>query len=753
MTDLPSDDPWSTPLDTTGTPSTDQAAPAADWTPITPVPDEAPRTLPPHSLGKPSAKWPYRDPAGKLLFIVCRFDLVDGGKSILPLTFCQHPDGRREWRWKGLPTPRPLYGLDRLAARPSAPVLVVEGEKTADAAAALFPDYVTITSPNGAKSADKADWSPLAGRVVTIWPDHDEEGRAYAADVARLALAAGAVLVSVVAVPDAFPPKWDLADATPEGRGEAGLRGLLIEAKPVAMVEGAAPMEPPQAEQPPPAEDERDVAPGSEDEVEIARLASLNPLDYERERPAAAKRLGCRPAILDTLVKQARTKGKEDDAQGTALQLPSPEPWPHPVDGATLLADLIAGVLRYVVMEAGSAEAIAMWVLHAHCLNAFPISPKLAITSPEKRCGKTTCLDVVAALVPRPLRTVNTTGPAIFRTIEAMQPTLLMDEADTFLTDNDDLRGILNSGHRRSSAWVIRLVGDDHEPRQFSTWAATVIAMIGRLPDTLEDRSIPVVLRRKLPAEVVAVLRADRTPDLDILARKAARWAADNFDRLAEADPIIPAGIHNRSADNWRPLLAVADAAGGEWPVRARRVAEGIAEAGNEGEQSAKVMLLDDIRAAFEDMGRDRLSSADLVSALVAMEGRPWCEWKHGKPITQNSLARQLQPFNLVPGNLRVHGQVMKGYRLEQFRDAFARYIPIPPAGTATPLQMAETLGVQAESQPLQQPLHPECSGSKPLHGERSGLCSGSKNPATPQETAICSGVAVQTPGHWEIEL
>lgn len=212
-------------------------APLPEWVPILPVPADAPRAVPPHRLGKPSTKWAYRDEAGRLLFLVCRFDPADGGKDILPLTFCQGPEGRREWRWKGLPAPRPLYGLDRLAARPEAPVLLVEGEKAADAAAGLFPALVATTSPNGAQATSAADWSPLAGRAVVIWPDHDQDGRAYAAASARLVLAAGASSVAVVTVPDSFPAKWDLADPIPAGWDADGLRDLLADA---GMVEGEA---------------------------------------------------------------------------------------------------------------------------------------------------------------------------------------------------------------------------------------------------------------------------------------------------------------------------------------------------------------------------------------------------------------------------------------------------------------------------------------------------------------------------------
>ena len=119
--------------------------------------------------------------------------------------------------------------------------------------------------------------------------------------------------------------------------------------------------------------------------------------------------------------------------------------------------------------------------------------------------------DLLARLVPRALTTANTTAAAIVRTIEVVQPTLLIDEADMFLIDNDEMRGVLNSGHRRSCAFVLRLVGDDHEPRKFSTWAATAIAMIGRLPDTLEDRSIVVRLRRRRADEAITAFRVDRS--------------------------------------------------------------------------------------------------------------------------------------------------------------------------------------------------------------------------------------------------
>ena len=157
--------------------------------------------------------------------------------------------------------------------------------------------------------------------------------------------------------------------------------------------------------------------------------------------------------------------------------------------------------------------------------------------------------------------------------VEAYRPALLVDEADTFLRDNDELRGVINSGHRRGGA-VLRTVGDDHEPRAFSTYSACAIALIGKLPDTLYDRAVVIDLKRRLPEEKIAPFRPDRAGDLDVLARQLARWARDHADRIAEVDPEMPAGIFNREADNWRPLVAIAQVAGGDWPKRARKAVE-----------------------------------------------------------------------------------------------------------------------------------------------------------------------------------
>ena len=180
-----------------------------------------------YKLGRPSKTWCYRDAGGAPLFYIARFDRPDGEKEVLPLSWCRSTDGAEAWRFRAPPAPRPLYGLDRLAARATDPVLIVEGEKAADAAAGLFPDHVATTSQGGSKASAKTDWSPLAGRDVVIWGDHDQAGRVYADQAAQLAFAAGAASIRVVAVPAGFPKGWDLADEAPAG---ADLAALLADA-------------------------------------------------------------------------------------------------------------------------------------------------------------------------------------------------------------------------------------------------------------------------------------------------------------------------------------------------------------------------------------------------------------------------------------------------------------------------------------------------------------------------------------------
>jgi hypothetical protein len=383
-----------------------------------------------------------------------------------------------------------------------------------------------------------------------------------------------------------------------------------------------------------------------------------------------------------------------------ALDLDQPEPWADPVDGAALLDALADSVREYVVMTDHEADAVALWVVLTHALAAFAISPRLAITSPEKRCGKTTLLDWLAIVTPRALSSANITSSATFRAIDDARPTLLIDEGDTFLHDRTELHGILNSGHR-AGGFVVRTVGEgsNAQVRKFSTWGACAIALIGKLPDTLADRSIPIRLQRRRADEPVKSLRLDRVdPELVRLARQCARLAKDNIAALREAEPGMPTGLFNRAADNWRPILAIADRAGGDWPVKARAAARALTKPDAGDDDASRVELLADIRAAFDRAGADRILSKDLVEMLAGDPERPWSDWKNGKPITQRQLAGLLRPFHIVSETIRDGTKLGKGYYRARFEEAFGRYLALTPV--LGPEQRYNTDDMGASEQP-----------------------------------------------------
>jgi putative DNA primase/helicase len=415
-------------------------------------------------------------------------------------------------------------------------------------------------------------------------------------------------------------------------------------------------------------------------EETVARLAKLPPLEYDQMREKEAAILGVRVTTLDAEVSKARpqpVKVKGDDKQGRAVSFDEPTPWPQAVDGAELLDAIAVEVRRYVVMAAAAMTAIALWIVHTYLLDGFMISPRLAITSPEPRCGKTTLLRVLERLTPKAMRAASLTAPVAFRLVELRQPTLLIDEYDATSLGDDALRGILNDGHQRGGC-TPRCVGDGNEVRLFATYCAVAIALIGDLPATLTDRSIPIRLQRRRKDELVEKFRIRQTERLDMLARQIARWAADNTLTVGAADPAMPVGMHDRAEDNWEPLLAIADVVGGDWPDKARQAARAFASS-DDGDTSVGGQLLSDIKAIFaERRNADWLPSEEIAGALGQMEWPPWGEFgRSGKPITANGLARLLKPFGIRPGKAREDGYTpgTRGYALASFKDAFARYL------------------------------------------------------------------------------
>ena len=249
----------------------------------------------------------------------------------------------------------------------------------------------------------------------------------------------------------------------------------------------------------------------------IQRLSKLSPLQYDQVRKQEAKTLGVRPVTLDAVIKDA-CKGPAAEE----LPFAEVEPWPEPVDPAQLLTEIAATVRRFIVCDRDTAHSVTLWAAMTWFIEVVQVAPLAVITAPEKRCGKSQLLFLLGRLSARAITTSSISPAALYRTIDAWCPTLLIDEADAFMRDNEELRGILNSGHTRESAYVIRTVGDSFTPTKFNTWGAKALAGIGHVADTLMDRAVIFKLRRKLPHEKVERIRYAEPDLFDDLRSKLA---------------------------------------------------------------------------------------------------------------------------------------------------------------------------------------------------------------------------------------
>ena len=328
-------------------------------------------------------------------------------------------------------------------------------------------------------------------------------------------------------------------------------------------------------------------------------------------------------------------------------------------------------------MSHDQALAVALWVMLTWVHEAAAVhSPLLLVTSAEPNSGKSTLIGVIGFLARRSLLSVSIRGPALFRSIEKWQPTFAIDEADTVLLNNDDLKEVVNSGWTRGQS-VIRCDPETNEPRPYSTFAPKAIGMKGRkLPDTTLSRAIIVEMKRKRPDEMATDF--DHTDDVEFanLRRRLLCWANDNVAALTAATPDIPPGFHNRTRANWKLLLAIAERAGPEWKQRAWQAAGAIEKVRATFDTSIGVALLEAIRAMFEP-GVDCLLSREIIAKLTADPEQPWVEYKRGKPITQKQLGALLRLYSIIsetvhPSDL-AHG---RGYKRERFDEAFGRYLP-----------------------------------------------------------------------------
>jgi hypothetical protein len=430
-----------------------------------------------------------------------------------------------------------------------------------------------------------------------------------------------------------------------------------------------------------------------------------------------------------------------------SFQFTTPQPAPEPVELGPLLDEISAAIRSHVVLSAHAATALALWVVHTYVFDTRDAVAYVAVESPEKRCGKTTLLSVLAGLACRALVASNITVSALFRVIDDAGPTLLIDEADTFMRGNSVMRGILNCGNTWRTAYVLRLSGRksrgpkptagpanegglaapepgggggtkdeslDSSLVRYSCWCPKVIAMIGRVPDTIADRSIVVRLERKLVTEKCAPLTEFKP---ETITSKCVRFADDNSELIARAALEAVPGLNDRAADTFEPLFVLARMAGQEWFERAAEAARFLTSSQNCDLQGAGLLL--DILTIFVECNVDKMFSRSVVSCLRG-EG----EWIasaffSGKPLNELLLAQTLRPYGIRPGHIRVGEEVNKGYRLDDFKSSLRRYVPrIDVDARLQQIEENAVLRREAKAEEAER-LKKEAEAKKPVLQER----------------------------------
>jgi Protein of unknown function (DUF3631) len=366
-------------------------------------------------------------------------------------------------------------------------------------------------------------------------------------------------------------------------------------------------------------------------------------------------------------------------------------------------ADLLAAVetftRRYVVLDEAQATAAALWVPHTWAIEAAHATPYLYVTSAEPECGKTRLLEVLQEIARVPRTTMNISDAALFRVIEAERPTLFLDEVDAVFNPKarergtkDDLRALLNAGYRRGQV-VYRMGGGNRtQLESFAVFGAKALAGLGDLPPTLASRCIRVELTRRRPDEPLADFYPEEVADeAERLRVWLDSWADLHLETLRAARPARVEGLRDRTNEVWRPLLAIAELDGvdGPWAARARRAAVALGTDSPE-DASLGLLLLGDVRAVFAAREAERIATADLIGALGGIEESPWGEWWLDRQTDEPTkgaarrLAQLLRPYGIRSKNVRVdETRTPKGYRREDFLDAWERFLP--PARVQAP--------------------------------------------------------------------
>ena len=618
-----------------------------------------------------TATFEYHDASGRLLFVKDRiqfqnpdgsFALKDGKPTKSFRQRRPDPDQPGQWLHNVTGVLVVPYRLPQVleAVAANVPVVVVEGEAKAD----LLGSWgIAATCNAGGAKKWKAEHSEfLRGADVVLMPDHDDIGWAHANAVAA-SLVGIAKSIRVVVLPHA-KAKDDVIDWAKNGGTREQLAALLEQA---------------QEWQPPPAEevDEKAKAKATAEEDElIANLARMRPgIAFARARSEAAKSLGLPRGDIDAEIRRAR----EDIAAAPLYGHWVVEPWPEPVDGDSLLRDLIRRIRRHVVISDEGVLTVGLWVIMSWVHDEVAThSPILNINSVEPESGKSTLMGLIAFLMPKCIASVEISEAALYRAIERWQPSLALDEFDSILTDDNKaaLRSVINSGHVRGSG-VLRCTGDDQTPTLFQTFAAKSIGMIGRrLPPPTLSRCIFIELRRRRRDELVEKFKHTDDAGLADLRGRLRRWALDNRDALRDAKPSIPDALQNRAEDNWRLLLGIGDLCSGveDYADKARTAAIRIESRSDS--RTASALALAAVKAVFEARGCDRIYSETLLNDLTADPTAEWAEWgRSRKPISQRQLANLLRGYGITPEQVRIDDVQRRGYVLTRFQDAFERYL------------------------------------------------------------------------------
>lgn len=347
--------------------------------------------------------------------------------------------------------------------------------------------------------------------------------------------------------------------------------------------------------------------------------------------------------------------------------------------------DLCESYLRRFVAFPSEHALVAcvLWAAHTYLVECFDTSPRLACMSQEKESGKTRLLEILAQLVRDPLLSMSASPAVIVRLINQRAPTILYDEIDgVFGTAkaqeaNADLRSVLNGGYRRG-AKVHRCVnrGNRVETEELDAFAPVAVAGLRDLPDTLASRSVIIRMKRRAPDEQVEPFRYRYHADEAKPIREAlSQWCAEHKASLCVAEPDLPQGIEDRAADCWEPLLAIADAAGADWPKRAREAALFLTSRAADEILTSGVELLNHIRDAFA--GEPYIATVTLLERLSDRDESPWKDIR-GRALDDRGLAKRLKGYGIKSKTVRIEGKTPKGYDAADFVDAWKRYLPTP---------------------------------------------------------------------------